>query len=111
MNFSEQIDLSSETTPEYPRKPEGHTSIQTRNLKEPIQIKKKRILSPQVSTECQTKLLKRYDWANTLLTETEKQAIEDILVDFHYIFARHRMDIRMNTTFNLKLTPKNVKAV
>ena len=41
----------------------------------------------------------------------EKQAIEDILVEYHDIFARHRMDIGMNTEFKVKLTPKNDKAV
>ena len=45
------------------------------------------------------------------LTETEKQAIEDILVDYHDIFVRHRMDIGMNTEFKVKLTPKDNKAV
>ena len=50
-------------------------------------------------------------WTDTLLTETEKQAIEDILVVYHDIFARHRMDIGMNTEFKVKLTPKDDKAV
>ena len=59
----------------------------------------------------QNKLLKRFDWTDILLTETEKQAIEDILVDYHDIFARHRMDVGMNTEFKKKLTPKDVKAV
>ena len=55
--------------------------------------------------------LERFDWTDTLLTETEKQAVEDILVEYHNIFARHRMDIGMNTEFKLKLTPKDDKAV
>ena len=41
----------------------------------------------------------------------EKQAIEDFLVDYHEIFARHRMDIGMNTEFKVKLTHKDDKAV
>ena len=55
--------------------------------------------------------MKQFDWTNTLLTETEKQAVEDILVEYHDIFARHRMDIGMNTEFKVKLTPKDEKAV
>ena len=47
---------------------------------------------------------------DTLLTETEKQAVEDILVEYHDIFARHRMDSGMNTEFNVKLTPNDGKA-
>ena len=41
----------------------------------------------------------------------EKQAIEDILVEYHDIFSGRRMDIGMNTAFKVKLTPKDDKAV
>ena len=46
-----------------------------------------------------------------MLTETEKQAVEDIVVEDHDIVARLRMDTGMNTEFKVKLTPKNDKAV
>ena len=55
--------------------------------------------------------LERFDWTDTLLTETEKQAVQDNLVEYHEIFARHRMDIGRNTEFKVKLTPKDDKAV
>ena len=98
-------------TPENPGKPEDHTPIQTRILKELNEPKDKEKPNPQESTESQNKFLKQLDWTDTLLTETEKQAIEDILVDYHDIFARNRMDIGMNTDFKVKLTPKDDKAV
>ena len=41
----------------------------------------------------------------------EKQAIEDIPVECHDIFARHRMDIGMNTEFKVKLIFKDDRAV
>ena len=62
-------------TPEYPGKPEDHTPIQTRILKELNELKDKEKLNPQEGTESQNKLLKRFDWTDTLLTATEKQAI------------------------------------
>ena len=98
-------------TPENPGKPEDHTPIQTRNLKELNELKDKEKLNPQESTEARQKFLKRFDWTDTLLTETEKQAIEDILVEYHDTFAKQRMDIRMNTEFKVKLTPRDNKAV
>ena len=98
-------------TLENPGKPEDHTPIQTRILKELNELKDKEKLNPQESTECRNKFLKRFDWTDTLLTELEKQAIEDILVEYHDILARHRMVIGMNTEFKVKLTPKNDKAV
>ena len=98
-------------TPENPEKPEDHTPIQTRILKELNELKDKEKLNPQESIESRNKFLKRFDLTDTLLTEPEKQAIENILVEYHDIFARHRMDIGMNTEFKVKLTPKNNKAV
>ena len=98
-------------TPENPKKPEDHTPIQTRTLKDLIELKDKEKLNPQESTESRNKFLKQFDRTDALLTETEKQAIEDILVDYHDIFARHRMDIGMNREIKVKLTPKDDKAV
>ena len=98
-------------TPENPGKPKEHTPIQARILKELNELKERGKLYPQESTESRNKFLKRFDWTDTLLTEMEKQAIENILVEYHDIFARHRMDIGMNTEFKVKLTPKDDKAV
>ena len=98
-------------TPENPGKPEDHSPIQKILLKELIELNEKEKLNLQESTEPRNKILKRFDWTDTLLTETEKQAIEDILVDYHDIFARHRIDFAMNTEFKMKLNPKDDKAV
>ena len=98
-------------TPENPGKAEDHTPIQTRILKELNELKDKEKLNPQKSIESRNKFLERFDWTDTLLIETEKQAIENILFEYHDIFARHTMDIGMNTEFKVKLTPKDDKAV
>ena len=98
-------------TPENPGKLEDHTPIQTRILNDLNELKDKEKLNPQGSTESRNKFLKRFDWTDTLLTELEKQAIEDVLVEYHDIFARHGMDFGMNKEFKLKLTPKGDEAV
>ena len=92
-------------------KTEDHTPLQTRILNELNELKDKEKLNPQESIECRHNFLKRFNWTNTLLTETEKQAIEDILLDYHDIFARHTLDIGSNTEFKVKLTTKDDKAV
>ena len=98
-------------TLENPGKLEDHTPIQTRIPKDLNELKDEEKLNPQDSKESRNKFLKRFDWTDTLLTETEKQAIEDILVENHDIFARHRMDIGMDTEFKVKLATKDDKAV
>ena len=72
-------------TPENPGKPEDHTPIQTKILKELNGLKDKENLNPQESTKSRNKVLNRSDWTDTILKETEKQAVEEILVDYHDI--------------------------
>ena len=84
-------------TPENPGKHEYHTPIQTRILKQLNELQDKEKLYPEESTESRTKFLKIFDWTDTLLTEMEEQAIEDILVDHHDVFARHRGEINSQT--------------
>ena len=59
----------------------------------------------------QTKILQQFGGADTLLKETENWAIEDMLVKYHDLFAKNRMDIGMNTELKAKLTPKSDGAV
>ena len=61
--------------------------------------------------ESRMKFPTRFDWTDTLLTETYKHAVKNILVEYLDIFARHRMDIGMNTEFKVRLTLKDEKAV
>ena len=98
-------------TPENPGNAEDHTPIQTRTLTELRELQRKEKLNPKHDIESRTEILKRFDWTDTLLTEIEKQAVEDFLVEHHDIFARHRMDTGMNTEFKVKLTPEDDKAV
>ena len=99
------------STPENPGKTEDHTPIQTRIFKKPCELQEKEKLNPKDDMESRMKFWQRFDWTDTLLTETEKQAVENIVVDYHDVFARHRMDIGMNNEFKVGFTPKDDKAV
>ena len=98
-------------TPENPGRPEDHTPIATRILKELNELKDMEKFNPQENPGSRNKNLKQFDWTDTLLTETDKQPIGEILVNYHDIFARHRMDIGINSELKVKLTPKDNKAV
>ena len=98
-------------TPEKAGNTEDQTPIQTRIPTELRELQRKEKLNPIDDKESRTEFLKRFDWTDTLLKETEKQAVEDILVEYHDIFARNRLDIGMNTEFKVKFTTKDDKAV
>ena len=98
-------------TSENPGKTEDHTPIQTRILQDLRELQEKGKLKPTDDVESRKKFLKQFDWIDTLLTETEKLAVENILVENHDTFARHKMDIGMDTEIKVRLTPKDGKAV
>ena len=79
-------------TPENPGNTEDHTRFQTRILTERPELQRREKLNPRDDIESRMELLKRFDWTDTTLTETEKQAVEDILFEYHDIFTRQRMD-------------------
>ena len=68
-------------TPENPGNIEDHTPKQTRILKESHDLKVKEKVNPKDNVESQLKIVERLEKTNTLLTETEKQTVEDILVE------------------------------
>ena len=68
-------------TPENPGNTEEHTPIQTRILKELRELQLKEKLNPKDGIGSRIEFLKQFDWTDTLLTETKKQAVEDILVE------------------------------
>ena len=80
-------------TNENPDENEDRTPIQIRILEELKKLKEKETLNNTDNAESRRKFLERFDWTDTLLTELEKHAVENILVVNHVIFARHRMDI------------------
>ena len=92
-------------------KTEDQTPMQTRMLRELRELKEKEKLNPKDDVKSRRNFQEWLDWADTLIIETEKQAVEDILVEYYEIFARHRLDIVMNTEFKVKLAPKDDKVV
>ena len=50
-------------------------------------------------------LLSNFDWPDTTLSPERQEEIEEILIEFHKIYARHRLDIGTKREFKVKLTP------
>ena len=55
--------------------------------------------------------LQNFNWDDSLLTPSQRLQIEELLVKYNSIFARHRFDIGMNTDFKVKLTPQHEEPV
>ena len=91
-------------TPQNPGNEKEHTPIQTRILNELRELKQLEKLNPLENTNSRNQFLSNFDWTDSTLQPEVKQAVENLLVEFHVIFARHRFDIGTNTEFKVQLT-------
>ena len=94
-------------TPENPGNAEEHTPIQKRISRELQALQYLGALDSTKNAETRAKFLENFDWKDSTLTPEDKEKIEDLLVEFHDIFARQRLDIGMNEEFKVKFTPKD----
>ena len=94
-------------TPEEPGDPTTYTPIQQRIYNELLELKQLEKLNPHDNETSRTEFLSHFDWSDTTLNPDERQEIEEILIEFHDIFARHRFDIGINREFKVKLTPND----
>ena len=92
-------------TPQNPGNEKEHTPIQTRILNELREIEQLEKLNPLEDTDSRNQFQSNFDWTGSTLQPDAKQAVENILVEFHDSFARHRFDIGINTEFKVQLTP------
>ena len=92
-------------TPRNPGNEKEHTPIQTRILNELRELEQLQKLNPVENTNSRNQFLSNFDWTDSTLQPEAKQAVENLFVEFHHIFARHRFDIGINTEFKEQLTP------
>ena len=94
-------------TPQNPGNEKEHTPNQTRNLKELRELEQLEKLNPLENTDSRKQFLSNFDWTDSTLQPDAKQTVENLLVEFHDISARHRFDIGIITEFKVQLTPLN----
>ena len=91
-------------TSQNPGNEQSHTPIQTRILNEVRELEQLEQFNPLEETNSRDQFLSNFDWTDSTLQLDAKQAVEDLLVEVHDIFARHRFDIGNNTEFKVQLT-------
>ena len=89
-------------TPQNLGNEKDYMPIQTRILNELRQIEQ---LNPLENADSRDQFLSIFNWTDSIIQLDAKQAVENLLVEFHDIFARHRFDIGVNREFKVQLTP------
>ena len=98
-------------TSQQPGNQKDHTPIQTRILNELRELEQFEKLNPLEDNNSRDQFLSNFGWTDSTLQLDAKQAAENLLVEFHDIFARHRFDIGINREFKVQLTPLEQQAV
>ena len=73
-------------------------------------LKQQEQLDPTLDAENRNKFQPKFNWNESQFTQDEK-IMENLLVQFHDIFARHRLDLGKNTDCLVKLTPEHDRPV
>ena len=105
---NEKTDRQWNPTPETCDDPSKLNKIERCIYDEIVKLRAEEKLHPTSSEEQRQEFDK---WEQSILNPHEKQEIEALLVKYHDIFARHKLDIGINTEFKIKLTPKHDKRV
>ena len=98
-------------TPETCSEPDKLNAIERRIYDEILALRELEKLDPSQSDEQRMNFLKNFNWDDSLLTPSQRLQVEELLVNYNSIFARHRFDIGMNTDFKVKLTPQHEEPV
>ena len=89
------------TTPENPGIEDEHTPIRRRILKEIRELIKKEQLDPTKDPESRKEFLDMFKWEGSQIGGNDKKQIEQTIVEYNDIFARHRLDIGINNSFKV----------
>ena len=98
-------------TPETCDDPSKLNRTERRIYDEITKLREEEKLDPTADDQQRKKFLAKFQWENSILDERERQQIENLLVKYNNVFARHRLDIGINTDFKIKLTLKHDEPV
>ena len=68
-------------------------------------------LDRTLDRENRTRYLSKSDWIDSIFSHEQKKHMENLLVIYHKIFARHRLDLGKSTGCPVKLTPEHNKPI
>ena len=98
-------------TPESCRNPEKLQGVEKRIYEELLKLQELDKIDPQMDANDRETFLQRFQWKDSVLNRQQKQQLEELLIEFSDIFAKHRFDVGYNSEITMKLTPEHDKPV
>ena len=72
-----------------------------------MQLQRQEKLDPRINEADKLEFLKKISWDTCVLNADQKRQLEEFLVEYHDVFAKHRFDVGYNTNLKIKLTPEH----
>ena len=72
-----------------------------------LQLQRQEKMDPKNSEVDKMEFLKKFSWDTCVLNADQKRQLEEFLVEYHDVFAKHRFDVGYNTELKIKLTPEH----
>ena len=90
------------TTSQNPSNEREHTPIQTRILNDLRELEQLEKLNPLEDTDSRDQFLSKFDWTDSTLQPDAKQAVDNLLLENHDIFARHFLtsELKQSSKYN-----------
>ena len=96
----------------HPRKPRkrrrAYANPTTNREGNPWTYQERRTRSNKASRK---KFLDMFQWKGSQMKDNDRKQLEQTIVEYDDIFARHRLDIGINNNFKVKLTPKDERPI
>ena len=72
-----------------------------------LQLQRRENIDPENNGADKLEFSKKLSWDTCVLNADQKRQLEEFLVEYHDVFAKHRFDIGYNTELKIKLTPEH----
>ena len=72
-----------------------------------LQLQRLEKMKPSENAHDRREFLKKFSWDTCVLSNAQKEKLEEFLVENHDVFVKHRFDVGYNTEQKIKLTPEH----
>ena len=96
-------------TPETYQNPELLPQIQRDIYDQILHFQGLEKIEPKRNFQDRLTFIKNFKWENSVLTQEQRSKVEDLLVEFSDIFAKHRFDVGYNSDLKIKLKPEHTR--
>ena len=83
------------------------TTLQREFYDQILQLQRQEKMDPKNNEADKLEFLKKFSWDTCVLNADQKRQLEEFLVEYRDVSAKHRFDVGYNTELKIKLTPEH----